>query len=153
MQNEKSVNRSGQVRRNPSRDNKNINQGQNYEKERVDNKSIKNGDAETNQTQFSGNESPLDGSGVSNSTGNNNSDKRSGKTQQNAAGKDAGNQQIGSAQSSRAQDSNSQGESEQQQSKNKSGEPSVGLKYDANEQFDYDEDFGSHNDKENSTRQ
>ncbi len=139
MQNEKSVNRLGQVKRNPSRDNKNINQGQNYEKERVDNKSIENGNAETNQAQFAGNESPLDSSGISDTAGSDNANQRSGKTKQKAAGKNAGDEQTGSQalqNSHGAQGPDSQ-----------SGESAGSVKYDANEQFDDDEDFGS------STRQ
>lgn len=161
MQNENLEKRSGQIRRNPSRDNKNINQGQNYEKERVDNKTNSNGDAQINQAQFSGNENSMDGSGVSDTAGSDNANQRSGKTQQSAAGEDAGNEQAGSQglQNSRgAQGSNSQDQGQQQQYEAKSGESSVGVEnnaeeagggasYDANEQFDNDEDFG------NSTRQ
>lgn len=159
MQNENlENNKAGQVRRNPSRDNKNINQGQNYEK-RVDSETGSNGNAKTDKKEFTGNENSVDGGRVSDTSGNNTDYGRSGKTQQNAAGEnESGFEQTGSQglQNSRgAQGSNSQGQSEQQQSKKQSGESSGGVKndeaqkagsgasYDANEQFDDDEDYGS----------
>lgn len=154
MQNENLENKAGQVRRNPSRDNKNINQGKKNENERVDIKTNSNRDAETDKTEFSGNENDMDSSRVSDTSGSHDDYRSAGKTQQNATGKDAGDKQTGSQglQNSRgAQGSNSQGQSEQQLSKKESGESTGGVNYDANEQFDDDEDFGSH--QENSTRQ
>lgn len=158
MQNENLENKAGQVRRNPSRDNKNINQGQNYEK-RVDSETDSNRNAETDKKKFSGNENSVDGGRVSDSTGNNSDYGRAGKTQQSAAGEDeSGIEPTGSQglQNSRgAQGSNSQGQSEQQQAQKQSGESSgrvknddaqkagAGASYDANEQFDDDEDYGS----------
>lgn len=161
MQNENLENKAGQVRRNPSRDNKNITQGQNYEK-RVDSETDSNRNAEADKKKFAGNENSVDGSRVSDSTGNNADYGRAGKTQQSAAGEDeSGIEPTGSQglQNSRgAQGSNSQGQSEQQQAQKQSGESSGGVKkddaqkagagasYDANEQFDDDEDYGSHQD-------
>lgn len=130
MQNENLENKAGQVRRNPSRDNKNINQGQ-YNEKRVDNEADKNRDAETDKKKFSGNESSVDGGRVSDTSSDNTDNGRAGKTQQNAAGKNAGDKQTGS------QDFQSTPQ------KRKADDAS----YDVNEQFDLDEDFG------NSTRQ
>ncbi len=154
MQNENLENKAGQVKRNPSRDNKNINQGSNNEKQRVDIQTNSNRDAETDKSEFAGDENAMDSGRVSDTSGGNDANRHSGKTQQNAAGKDSGDKQTGSQglqRSSGAQDANSQGQSEQQLSKKESGESSGSVKYDANEQFDDDEDYGSH--QENSTRQ
>ncbi len=129
MQNEKIENQAGQVRRNPSRDNKNINRGQNYEK-RVDSETNTNRDAETDKKKFVGNENSVDGGGVSDSTGDNSDNRRPGKTQQNAAGKDAGDKQTGS-----------------QGLQNSTQKKADADSYDINEQFDDNEDYG------NSTRQ
>lgn len=124
MQNENlENNKAGQVRRNPSRDNKNINQGQNYEK-RVDSEADSNRNAETDKKKFTGNENAVDGGRVSDTSGNNADNRRSGKTQQNATGKESGVEQAGSQSLQGSKDS-----------------------YDINEQFDDNEDYG------NSTRQ
>lgn len=130
MQNENLENKAGQVRRNPSRDNKNINQGQNYKK-RIDSESL------------TGNQNTVDDDGISDTTDVNADYGLVGKTQQNSAGENSGDEQTGSQ---GLQNKKSSGHVKNDDAQKAGG----GGSYEANEQFDDDQDYGSHQDSKSN---
>lgn len=68
MQNENLENQSNQIRRNPSRNNTNVNQGQGHEKRFIE-ENEENRSAEINPSEYDRSESDVDGGGVSDSSG------------------------------------------------------------------------------------
>lgn len=132
MQNEKLENQSSRVKRNPSRENKNVNQGSGNEK-RMDSENSTNRDVETNPTEYNRDEIDLDRSGISNSSGRELRGRESGESSQKRTDRSVSDKQAKPQdfQNSRARSSDEEEE-----------------EYDPIEQFDEDEDFGSQNEGE-----
>lgn len=70
MQNENLENQASPIRRNPSRNNTNVNQGQGYDKQRFNEESEENRNSEANSAEHDRSKSDVDGGGVSDTSNN-----------------------------------------------------------------------------------
>lgn len=162
IENQNNAGRPGQVKPNPSRNNKTIKQGSNNDAEkRFSSENDSNRDVEIDTgSQTDGAEIDLDRSGISTSKDSGTRSFGSGESQADGVSdiKQAGSQGLQNAKGASGSKSGQQtGQQEQQQAQpQQSGEPTSGVKkddeamkagagvsYDSNAKFDEDEDYGS----------